>query len=131
MHTTNQREGSTTTWPVELTSQEPSSIPSQVAEKAQEAATFVGNKAEKATESVGAGMECLGGKIRAFEPAEGILHNAGEAIASTLESGGKYLEQYGLKGIADDMTNLIRRNPIPALLIGIGFGVLLSRAVRR
>ena len=28
------------------------------------------------------------------------------------------------------MTNMIRRNPIPAVLIGIGIGFLLARATR-
>jgi hypothetical protein len=31
--------------------------------------------------------------------------------------------------MAEDVTNLIRRNPIPALLIGIGAGFLLARAM--
>ena len=29
------------------------------------------------------------------------------------ENTGRYLQNEGSKGIADDMTNLIRRNPIP------------------
>jgi hypothetical protein len=100
-------------------------------EKATGAAAFVGEKAEQATQAVGAGMESLGGVIREHEPADGVLHNAGEAIAQKLVAAGRYLEDHGLKGVADDVTNLIRRNPIPALLIGIGVGVLLARIVRR
>ena len=30
--------------------------------------------------------------------------------------------------IANDVTNLIKRNPIPALFVGIGVGFLLARA---
>jgi len=29
--------------------------------------------------------------------------------------------------MADDVTDLIRRNPIPALFVGIGLGFLLAR----
>jgi len=76
-------------------------------------------------------MESLGDAIRSREPAQGMLHNAGEAVASQLECSGRYLEEQGLKGIGEDVTNLIRRNPIPALLIGVGIGVLLARMVRR
>jgi hypothetical protein len=76
-------------------------------------------------------MGSLGCAIREHEPAEGMLHNAGESIADTLRGGGRYLEQHGLKGIGEDMTNLIRRNPIPALLVGVGIGVLIARLVRR
>lgn len=104
---------------------------SNVATKAKDAATYVGNKAEAATQSVGAGMESLGGAIREHEPMQGTLHNAGEAVADKLEGGGRYLEQHGLKGIGEDLTALIRGNPIPALLIGVGVGILLARVARR
>jgi hypothetical protein len=107
-----------------------SSFVSKAAEKAKDAASFVGEKAEQATEAVGAGMESLGGAIREHEPNQGTVHNAGEAMASKLEGAGRYLEEHGLKGIGEDVTNLIRRNPVPALLLGIGVGFLLSRMVR-
>jgi uncharacterized membrane-anchored protein YhcB (DUF1043 family) len=32
--------------------------------------------------------------------------------------------------MTDDLTNLIRRNPIPALFVGIGIGFLLARVTR-
>jgi len=109
----------------------PESMASTVADKVKDAASFVGDKAEQATSAVGAGMENLGEKIRRHEPAQGALHNAGETIADGLECGGKYLEQQGIKGVAGDVTNLIRRNPIPALLIGVGVGVLIAQMMRR
>ena len=33
--------------------------------------------------------------------------------------------------MAEDLTDLIRRNPIPALLVGVGLGFLLARATTR
>lgn len=98
--------------------------------KAEDAAAFIGEKAEHATEAMGTGMKSLGGTIREKMPHEGVLGNASNAVANTLESGGQYLEQHGLKGVGDDMTKMIRQHPIPALLIGIGVGFLLARAVR-
>ena len=109
---------------------ESTSLVGKAAEKAKDAATFVGEKAEQATEAVGAGMESVGRVIREHEPHQGMLHNAGEAVADKLEGAGRYLEAHGLKGIGDDMTNLIRRNPVPALLIGVGLGFLLARMMR-
>jgi len=106
------------------------SIVSKATEKARDAATFVGEKAEQATEAFGAGMESLGGAIREYEPSQGTAHNVGDAVAGKLEDAGRYLEEHGLKGLGDDVTNLIRRNPVPALLLGIGVGFLLSRMVR-
>ena len=115
----------------EMKTHEASSVASTVAEKAKQAAAFVGDKAEKATSAVGAGMESLGGAIREHEPCDGMLHNAGEAVANKLEGGGRYLEEHGLKGIGEDVTNFIRRNPVPALLVGVGIGILIARMVRR
>jgi hypothetical protein len=61
---------------------------------------------------------------------EGMLGTAASTVASTLESGGDYLEAKGLTGIAEDLTGLIRRNPIPAALICLGIGYLLARSTR-
>jgi len=104
---------------------------SDVTEQAKRAAAYVGDKANRATEAVGAGMESLGGVIRQHEPASGMLHNAGEAVADKLEGSGRYLEQHGLQGIGEDVTNLIRRYPMPALLVGVGVGLLLAGMARR
>jgi hypothetical protein len=51
-------------------------------------------------------------------------------VAETLESGGRYLKEEGLEGMAEDLTDLIRKNPIPAVLMGIGLGFLLARLTR-
>lgn len=99
-------------------------------EKAGEAASFVGHKAEQATAGVGSGMKSLAGTIRGAVPNTGVLHNAGEAVADTLESSGRFLQEEGLKGMADDFTNLIRRNPIPSILVCLGLGYLIARATR-
>ena len=104
---------------------------SQAGKKASEAASYVSQKAEDATSAVGSGMKSLAGTIRENSPREGMLGSAGSAMASSLESGGRYLEEHGLSGIGEDLTDVIRRNPIPALLIGIGVGFLIARATRR
>jgi hypothetical protein len=103
---------------------------SSATKKAGEAASYVGNKAEDATSSVGSGMKSLGGTIREYAGREGMLGSAGAAVADTLESGGRYLEESGLSGMGEDLTGMIRRNPVPALLIGIGLGFLIARATR-
>jgi hypothetical protein len=103
---------------------------SAVAEKAEDAAKYLGRQAEDATMAVGTGMKNLAGTIRDKGPHEGMLGSAGGAVADTLESSGQYLEKHGLSGIGEDMTALIRRNPIPAVLIGIAVGYLISRATR-
>jgi hypothetical protein len=98
-------------------------------QKASEAASYVGKKADDATGAVGAGMKSVAQTIRENTPDKGMLGSATSAVADTLEQGGRYLQEQGLSGIGTDMTNLIRRNPIPAVLVGIGVGFLLARAL--
>jgi hypothetical protein len=104
---------------------------SSVAQKVGDAATFVGQRAEDATSAMGSGMKSLGGAIREHTPYRGMFRGAGGAVADTLESGGRYLQQHGLSGMGGDITNLIRQNPIPAVLLGIGLGFLLARSTSR
>jgi len=99
-----------------------------VGSKAGEAATYVGHKAEDATGAVGGGLKSLGQTIREHTPQTGALGQASSAVASGLESTGRYLQQEGLRGIGEDMTNLVRRNPIPAVFVALGLGFLIARA---
>ena len=103
---------------------------SSVAGQAQDVASNLGQRAEEATSSVGSGMRSLAGTLRENLPHEGMMGSASSAVADTLERGGRYLEEEGLSGVGADFTDLIRRNPIPALLVGIGIGFLLGRTMR-
>jgi hypothetical protein len=109
---------------------EASSVVSDMTDKAKLAASIVAEKVEQATDALGCGMESVGNAIRQHEPNQGYLHNAGEAVAGKLVGGGQYLESHGLEGIGTDLTDMIRRNPVPALLIGFGIGFLLTRIIR-
>jgi len=93
--------------------------------------TLMEQKADQATKAVGASMESFGCAIHEHEPTSGVLHNVGETLAARLEGGGRYLETRGLEGVAEDVTSMIRRNPIPALLVGVGIGFLLARMMKR
>jgi hypothetical protein len=99
-------------------------------QKAQDLAHTAGQKAEDATASIGRTLETAADKVRQKTPNEGMLGKASEAVASTLEQGGRYLEEKNLTGMADDVTELIKRNPIPAVLIGVGLGFLIGRTLR-
>jgi ElaB/YqjD/DUF883 family membrane-anchored ribosome-binding protein len=105
-------------------------VASSAAQTARDVAHTAGQKAESAVEKVGSGMESLAGTIREHAPDSGMLGTASEKVARGLERGGRYLQEEGLSGMGEDLTNLIRRNPIPALLIGLGLGFLLGRALR-
>jgi len=95
------------------------------------AASTVGHKAEGAVSSVGTGLQSLGEKVREKAPDSGLLGKGADTVASAMEQTGKYIEDRNLSGMTEDVTNLIRRNPIPALLVGLGVGFLLGQLVRR
>jgi hypothetical protein len=53
------------------------------------------------------------------------------SIGGALEDTGHYLKNDGLRHISADVTGMIRRNPLPAILIGIGAGFLMGVACMR
>jgi hypothetical protein len=97
---------------------------------AKDMASDIGHKAEETTAAIGGRMRSFAGTLRENLPREGMIGSASGAVADTLDSGGRYLEEEGVRGALDDFTHLIRRNPIPALLVGIGIGYLLARSLR-
>jgi len=102
-----------------------------VADKAKQAAQGIGQRAEDATHGLGSGMKSLGESLRDKAPQGGVLGSAASSVASGLERSGQYLQQEGISGMAGDLTDLIRKNPIPALLVGVGIGFILARATSR
>jgi hypothetical protein len=100
-------------------------------EKAKTMAAGIGQKAEDATAAVGDSMKSLAGTIREHSPQTGMLGSASTSVAQGLECGADYLQHQGLQGIANDLTTMIRRNPIPALFVGFGVGFLAARALSR
>jgi hypothetical protein len=101
---------------------------SSAAQSARDLASNAQRKADDALSSVGGGMQSAAGRIREKGPQEGFLGTASSRVAETLEGGGRYLQEEGISGVAEDLTNVIRRNPIAALFVGIGIGFLLARA---
>lgn len=106
---------------------EESSTAGQLMDKARETAATVGRKAEGAAGTVGSGMKSLAGTVRERGPHEGMLGSASTSVAGALETGGRYLQEEGFSGLMSDVTGVIRRNPLPAVLIGFGLGFLLAR----
>jgi hypothetical protein len=105
-------------------------VAGQVADKAKDAASSAGRKADQVTDKVGSGLSSAAESIRQHAPDSGMLHRAADKVADTLDSSGRYLKEEGLSGMANDLTELIKRNPIPAVLVGICLGALIARATR-
>jgi hypothetical protein len=102
---------------------------SHAGEAVSSAASAVGQKAEDAVGAVGHGIQNLAGQVRDTGPKEGMLGTATRTVADSLEGTGKYIEDKNLHGMVDDVTGLIKRNPIPALLLAVGIGFLVGRAL--
>ena len=102
---------------------------SSVMHSAEDAASYVGKKADDGIHAVGSSLKSFGDTVRHQAPSRDMLKDGMCAVADTLENTGKYLEEGGISDMAEDLTGLIKRNPIPALFIGIGVGFLLARAL--
>jgi len=91
----------------------------------------VGQRAEDAAVATGRGMQNVAEAIRDYAPQGGVVGSAAHAVSDRLASGGRYLEHEKLSGMADDLTDMIRKNPVPALLIAVGVGFLFATAISR
>jgi ElaB/YqjD/DUF883 family membrane-anchored ribosome-binding protein len=110
--------------------QKASELASAATQRAGEMASAVGQRADDAVGSVGAGARSLADTVRQQGPREGVLGTATQSVASGLEQAGKYIEDKQLSGMADDVGGMIKAHPIPAVMIALGVGFLLGRALR-
>jgi len=88
---------------------------------------YVGQKADDARHSMGSGIKAMGEQLKQAAP-EGMMHDAACSLASSLESTGQYLEEHGFSAMTEDLTNVIKRNPLPSVFIAAGIGFLLAKA---
>lgn len=98
---------------------------------AEDACSTFANKADEAAAAAGRRIESVADQVRSRTSNEGVVGMASEKLATSLESGGKYLEAQGVTGMVDDITALVRNNPITSLLVGVGLGFMLARASSR
>ena len=98
--------------------------------QSREMASNLEHRAEEALSTVGQQMQSLAGNLRQRAPQEGMLGTAASAVASTLETGGNYLQQQHLNDMVDDVSEVIRRYPLQSVLVGIGVGFCLARSFR-
>jgi uncharacterized protein YjbJ (UPF0337 family) len=54
---------------------------------------------------------------------------AATAVTDTVAGAGTYVREQGVQTLPDDLAGLIRRYPVPAVLIGLGIGWWLSRTL--
>ena len=100
---------------------------SAVGAMASQVACDVGKKADDLRASAGVGIQGLGDRLSKQAPQTGVLGSASQVVASTVKGGGEYIEGVKLNEMTEDVAQLIRRNPIPAVLIALGLGWFVGR----
>ena len=98
-----------------------------LADAGRSALSAAGKTADNAVGTAGQSLQSLAGTVREYGSGSGVVGQATETVAHTLERGGQYLQNEGLSGMTNDLTDMIKRNPIPALLFGVGIGFVLAR----
>jgi uncharacterized protein YjbJ (UPF0337 family) len=61
--------------------------------------------------------------------AQEMVGAAAATVTDTVTGAGTYLQEKGVQALPGDLAGLIRRYPIPALLIGLGVGFILARSL--
>ena len=97
----------------------------QMADKAKDSASPVTSRIGQATSAVaqktGEMAAALGGRAR----------ETAHSVVETVEAGGTYVRDKGLRGMSADLGDVIGRNPLPALALGFTIGFTISRILAR
>jgi len=105
-------------------------ITGNITDKASEIGDQASDKADAAMSATGAKMETLAQTVRQNAPA-GKVGEYATTAANAIERGGNYLQASDLSDVQIDIEQIIRRRPVESLLVGLGVGFLLARAMRR
>jgi ElaB/YqjD/DUF883 family membrane-anchored ribosome-binding protein len=98
-----------------------SNVVDRAKDMASTAADTARDWASTAGDKAGEALGSLAGTVRENVP-------GGEQVAEAIEGGTRYFQEHSFREMADDVAGVIRRNPIPAVLVGVGIGFLLARA---
>lgn len=99
--------------------------------KAEEAASAATASGFQSISAMGEKIESLADVIREKAPQEGSLGTAATTVAQKLDAAGSYLQHRDVDHMVGDLSNMVRRYPIPSLLIGLGIGFLIAKSTRR
>ena len=97
----------------------------QAKESARDWAHTAGETVDEARSAVGQGIERFGGGVREKGS------SASAIVGGRLEAAGAYLREHDFAGMNESMKDVVRRHPVQSVLVGIGLGFILARAMRR
>jgi hypothetical protein len=101
-----------------------------VREKAGEVGSQASAKINDVMSGTGQQLSSLAQAIRKHTTKDPV-DNATNATADALERSGRYLQDQDVDGIRGGLEKIIRRYPIPALLISAGVSFVLARRIFR
>jgi uncharacterized protein YjbJ (UPF0337 family) len=81
--------------------------------------------------AVGERIGALAEVIRDKAPHDGAVGTAATTVAGKLDVAGSYLQEKNLEHMLGDLSGMIRRYPVPSLLVGLSIGYLLALSTRR
>jgi hypothetical protein len=90
-----------------------------------------GQKADEMAASLGSSMQSLAGNLRTAVPGQESFGPLAETAADVLERTGRFLQEEGVGGLTKELNHLVRRNPLSAVLVAVGFGFFLAQLTRR
>ncbi len=102
-------------------------VPGLRKEEWTQAAHEVGSKADQLVAQAGSDIQEIGNSLGRNLPHSGMLGSVSQSFAGAVQQSGEYLEDQKLSGMAKDVTCMIRRNPIPSVLISAGIGWFIAR----
>ncbi|MGE0683582.1 MAG: CsbD family protein [Candidatus Binatia bacterium] len=97
----------------------------------QEFSETAAEQVKTATVAVGEQMQSLADDIRENAPQSGVIASAATTVADQVESAGLYLQKNDFANMTQDLASLVRRYPLPSLLVGVGVGYLFARRGER
>jgi hypothetical protein len=100
----------------------------QFGEAAEAAASALGKRLQSMAKDMNARSGGIVGSLATRHlPGGGALGVATQVVALGLDRSGKFLESEGFHGAVKGVSEQMKRNPIPFLLVGIGLGYLAGR----
>jgi ElaB/YqjD/DUF883 family membrane-anchored ribosome-binding protein len=102
-----------------------------IGQQAREYVSKAGEQAQDTLHSVGEGISSLAGTLREKAPHSGPLGAAAGTVAQQLDASGRYLREHDFGDIGKDLSDIVRRHPIPSVLCVFGIGFLLGGTMRR
>jgi hypothetical protein len=101
-----------------------------VGAKAMDAVHGLGQNADDLAARAGGGIEHLGQMLGENTPTSGRLGAASQAVAQSIQRGGKMIEETKLSGAPEMLSALIRQHPLAAMVTGVAVGFLVARATK-